>query len=78
MDRFNTALTIMKKELRAYFVSPIAYIVITIFLIFSGFFFFKDFFYFNQAEMRNMFQFLPLMLCFVVPAVTMKLIAAAL
>ncbi len=73
MDRFNTALTIMKKELRAYFVSPIAYIVITIFLIFSGFFFFKDFFYFNQAEMRNYFQLLPLMFTFVVPAVTMRL-----
>ena len=38
---------IMKKELQAYFVTPIAYIVMTFFLIITGFFFFKDFFYFN-------------------------------
>jgi ABC-2 type transport system permease protein len=73
MERFNAQLTIMKRELRSYFVSPIAYIVITIFLIFTGFFFFKDFFYFNQAEMRNLFQFLPIMFTFVIPAVTMRL-----
>jgi len=66
---------IMRKELRDYFVSPIAYIVITIFLVFTGFFFFKDFFYFNQAEMRNLFQLLPLMFTFVIPAVTMRLLS---
>lgn len=75
MKRFSEALAVMKKELRGYFSSPIAYIVITVFLVFTGFFFFKDFFYFNQAEMRNLFQLLPLMLCFVIPAVTMRLVA---
>lgn len=65
----------MRKELKGYFNSPIAYIVITVFLAFTGFFFFKDFFYYNQAEMRGLFQTLPLMLSFVVPAVTMKLFA---
>ncbi len=73
MSKMKEAFIVMKKELRAYFVSPIAYIVITIFLIFTGFFFFKDFFYFNQAEMRNLFQLLPLMFTFVVPAITMRL-----
>lgn len=72
MDRHHAALTIMKRELRAYFISPIAYIVITVFLLFTGFFFFKDFFYFNQAEMRGFFQLLPLTLIFVVPAITMR------
>jgi len=75
MDRFNESIAIMKKELRTYFVSPIAYIVITIFLIFTGFFFFKEFFYLKQAEMRNFFQLLPLMFSFVIPAVTMRLFA---
>ncbi|PKL19456.1 MAG: ABC transporter [Spirochaetae bacterium HGW-Spirochaetae-5] len=65
----------MKKELKSYFNSPIAYIVIAVFLVFTGFFFFKDFFYYNQAEMRNLFQLMPLMLCFVIPAVTMKLLS---
>lgn len=69
----SPAVTIATRELKAYFVSPIAYIVITIFLIFTGFFFFKDFFYYNQAEMRNLFQLLPIMFTFVVPAVTMRL-----
>ena len=75
MKRFSVLLAIMKKELNSYFNSPIAYIVITIFLVFTGFFFFKDFFYFNQAEMRNLFQLMPLMLSFVIPAVTMKLLS---
>jgi ABC-2 type transport system permease protein len=73
MNKLKAARIIMNRELKAYFVSPIAYIVITIFLVFTGFFFFKDFFYFNQAEMRNLFQLLPLMLSFVIPAVTMRL-----
>jgi len=75
MGRFSEMNAIMKKELKSYFSSPIAYIVITIFLVFTGFFFFKDFFYFNQAEMRNLFQLMPLMLCFVIPAVTMRLLS---
>ncbi len=75
MGRFNGIITVAGKELRSYFSSPIAYIVITVFLIFTGFFFFKDFFYFNQAEMRGLFQLLPLMFCFVLPAVTMRLFA---
>lgn len=75
MERFSEMRALMSKELKSYFNSPIAYIVITVFLVFTGFFFFKDFFYFNQAEMRNLFQMMPLMLCFVVPAVTMRLLS---
>jgi len=75
MKRFSEMNAIMKKELKSYFNSAIAYIVITIFVAFTGFFFFKDFFYFNQAEMRNLFQLMPLMLCFVVPAITMRLLS---
>jgi len=66
---------IMEKELMTYFYTPIAYIVITAFLVVTGIFFFKDFFYFNQAEMRGFFQLLPLILTLVVPAVTMRLFA---
>ena len=70
---FKEIFAVMKKDLKDYFNSPIAYIVITIFLVFVGFFFFKDFFLYNQAEMRSFFQLMPLMLSFVIPAVTMKL-----
>jgi len=72
-QKYKEMFAVMKKDLRDYFNSPIAYIVITIFLVFVGFFFFKDFFFYNQAEMRSLFQLMPLMLTFVIPAVTMRL-----
>jgi ABC-2 type transport system permease protein len=61
------------KEFRAYFVSPIAYIVISIFLLVIGWFFFMTFFLNNQADLRNFFALLPITFSFVVPAITMKL-----
>lgn len=69
------ALPIFKKELKTYFVSPIAYIVIAIFLLVTGWIFFSTFFLFNQATLRNFFTLLPLVFSFVIPAVTMRLVA---
>jgi ABC-2 type transport system permease protein len=68
----NTA-HIFKKEFKGFFVSPVAYIVISIFLILTGWFFFSTFFLFGQAEMRNFFSLLPVIFSFIVPAVTMRL-----
>jgi len=64
---------IFRKEFTIYFVSPIAYIVISIFLIVTGWFFFTTFFLHNQANLRNFFALLPMSFAFVVPAVTMRL-----
>jgi len=64
---------IFKKEFRVYFVSPIAYIVISIFLLVTGWFFFSAFFLFNQATLRGFFGLLPITLSFLVPAITMRL-----
>ena len=64
---------IFKKEFTGYFVSPIAYIVISIFLLVTGWFFFTTFFLYNQANLRNFFALLPLIFSFVVPAITMRL-----
>jgi ABC-2 type transport system permease protein len=64
---------ILKKEFTSYFVSPIAYIVISIFLLVTGWFFFTTFFLFNQANLRNFFALLPIIFSFVVPAITMRL-----
>jgi ABC-2 type transport system permease protein len=66
------ALCICRKEFNAYFASPIAYIVIAIFLLVTGWFFFSTFFIFNQANLRNFFKLLPVVFAFVVPAVTMR------
>ena len=67
------SLHILSKELKDYFISPIAYIVISIFLVVTGWFFFSTFFLYNQAEMRNFFNLLPITFAFVIPAVTMRL-----
>ncbi|OQY03795.1 MAG: ABC transporter [Desulfobacteraceae bacterium 4572_123] len=68
-------LQIFKKEFYTYFISPVAYIVISIFLVVTGWFFFSTFFIYNQASLRNFFSLLPLIFSFVVPAVTMRLFA---
>ena len=67
------SLHILSKEIKDYFVSPIAYIVISIFLVVTGWFFFSTFFLYNQAEMRNFFNLLPITFAFLIPAVTMRL-----
>jgi ABC-2 type transport system permease protein len=66
---------IMGKELKDFFISPIAYIVISVFLLVTGWLFFSTFFVYNQADMRNFFNLLPLTFAFVVPAITMRLFA---
>jgi ABC-2 type transport system permease protein len=66
---------IMGKELKDFFISPIAYIVIAVFLLVTGWLFFSTFFVYNQADMRNFFNLLPMTFAFVVPAITMRLFA---
>ena len=66
---------IMGKELKDFFISPIAYIVIAVFLLVTGWLFFSTFFVFNQADLRNFFNLLPMTFAFVVPAITMRLFA---
>lgn len=64
---------ITKRELGAYFSSPIAYIVIAVYLLVSGWFFFSTFFIIGQASMRNFFSLVPFIFAFVIPALTMRL-----
>lgn len=69
----NNTVNIFRKELKGYFISPIAYIVISVFLVLTGWFFFSTFFLYGQAEMRSFFSLLPLVFSFIIPAVTMRL-----
>ena len=66
-------LHIIKNEFKTYFVSPIAYIVISVFLLVTGWFFFTTFFFTNQSSSRNFFSLLPFIFSFIIPAVTMRL-----
>ena len=63
------------KEMRSYFNSPMAYIFLVIFAIINGYFFTQTFFLFNQSDMRSLFNIIPLVYLFFIPAVTMGLIA---
>ena len=63
----------MKREIGFYFTSPIAYIVIVLFLVATGWAFFSVFFLNGRADLREFFSALPLVLTFVIPAVTMRL-----
>src|SRR5438105_4105001 len=72
----NNIKTIFQKELKSYFNSAIAYIIIIVFLVISGVLFFSlSFFQANVASMRDFFGnfFIQLMLFVVfIPAITMR------
>jgi len=63
---------IAKKELKAYFNSPLAYIFINVFLIITGWLFFQNYFVLGNADMRYFFGLVPWMFLFIVPAITMR------
>lgn len=67
--------TIALKEFKDYFISPVAYIVISLFLIVTGWFFFSTFFIYGRADLRDFFALLPITFSFFIPAVTMRLFA---
>lgn len=64
---------IFRKEFRSYFLSPIAYIVISVFLIIIGWLFYATFFLERQASLTRFFSLLPVTFAFIIPAVTMRL-----
>jgi ABC-2 type transport system permease protein len=68
----NAIAAIFKKEFVSYFISPIAYVFIVVFLIGTNFMYFQSFFLINQADMRNYFGLLPWVFLFFVPAITMR------
>lgn len=65
--------TIALKEFKDYFISPVAYIVISLFLIVTGWFFFSTFFIFGRADLRDFFSLLPITFSFIIPTITMRL-----
>lgn len=67
----NNILAIVKKELRTYFDSPTAYIVLLVFLLLWQFLFFRDAFLIAEASLRNMMSYLPWLFLILIPALTM-------
>lgn len=75
MKTLPNILPIYKREIRSYFNSPIAYVVIIVFLSILGWFFTSNLFLMNVASLRIVFELVPLIFLFFVPAVTMRLLA---
>ncbi|MHB8875780.1 MAG: ABC transporter permease [Myxococcaceae bacterium] len=71
----TTAMAIAKREFRTFFNSPVAYIVLGVYLLIAGWFFFAPLFLAGEASMRGFFAFSPLLWMFFAPAVTMRSIA---
>lgn len=67
--------TIFRRELLGFFNSPMAYIFLVIFAIVNGYFFTNRFFLFGQSDLRALFDIVPLVFLFFIPAVSMGLIA---
>ena len=68
----KSILSIGKKEFKSYFVSPIGYIVIGVYLVISGWFFFSTLFLNKSVTMRDFFSLMPYILAFIIPAIGMK------
>jgi ABC-2 type transport system permease protein len=75
MISFQNIRPIFRRELRSYFNSPVAYVVIVVFLAIVGWFFTSTLFLNNVASMRGVFDLVPWALLIFVPAITMRLLA---
>lgn len=70
---FSNIINIFLKELRTYFNSTIAYVIIVVFLAIVGWFYVNNIFLIDVATMRPMFDsVIPLTLIFIIPAITMR------
>ena len=68
-------LTVFRRELAAYFATPVAYVFIVIFLVLAGALTFSlgNFFARGQADLQPFFSFVPWLFLFLVPALTRRL-----
>jgi ABC-2 type transport system permease protein len=71
----KNVLAISRREFTAYFNSPIAYIVAVVYITTGGYLFFKQLFIEGQADMRPFFGLAPLLFLFIMPLLTMRLLA---
>ncbi len=71
----NNVGAIFRRELKAYFSTPVAYVFIVIFLFLTGIFTFYigGFYESNQADLIPFFSFHPWLYLFLIPAISMRL-----
>ncbi len=66
---------INRKEFNGYIKSPAAYIVLIVFLLFAGVTFSNELFKYNQASLMLLFNIVPTIFMFIIPAIAMGTIA---
>ena len=66
---------IIKKEVKSYFLSPIGYIFVGLFLAVYSIFFYLDVYYYGSTNFGNMFYSLTTTVTFLIPVLTMRLFA---
>jgi ABC-2 type transport system permease protein len=71
----RTTISIAKKDFQAYFNSPVAYVVLGVFLLVLGYLFFSTLFLGGFASMRNFFGSTCVLLVIFAPAISMRLIS---
>lgn len=71
----SRVLCIAQREMRSYFNSPVAYIVLGVFLLVVGYLYFSTLFLTGFASLRNFFNLAPVLLFVFAPALSMRLIA---
>lgn len=71
----NPVSAVMRRELRSYFVTPVAYLFLVIFLVLSGIltFYAGDFYERGQADLQPFFVMHPWLYLILVPAITMRM-----
>ena len=75
MDAWNNIKAIMKRELGSYFSSPIAYAVMTVFLLIMGYSFTLTLFLSHQPSLVHIFFQMFVLFMLTAPLITMRLIA---
>jgi len=75
LSQYRNIIPIFRKELRSYFNSAVAYVVIVVFLGIVGWFYTSNLFLINSASLRLMFDIVPWVLLLIVPAITMRLLS---
>jgi len=68
----KNAWTIFRRDIGAFFTSPIGYIFMIVYVLMSVGLYITSFFTFPVADMRPYFNNLPILLCVFIPAVTMR------
>jgi len=66
-------LHIFRREMAAYFSTPIGYVFIVVFLVLSSTLYVMELFVYGQADMTGFFGWMPMLLMVFVPAVAMRL-----